>query len=246
MNSTLALDMNTSLGEQLAFLAVPAKRSSEQVSTTVEQIFTGITKLIDSLILDVIRTRTREEFCEKVDVAFPHFAKIMIALSKLITASIDQRVVERLTYESLSELESDFRNEGQIFGEVIRDQAIFAAWTLRKIHELVQQCSVAGISSEAARTDQEFATKYLSNVLYVRFCLSCLRASLETGIALFPEPLDEISDGLRAVVNAYAWVRQGRDLRHPVSEEEFVEIPWDEEQEELLRSSVEEMLREEY
>jgi hypothetical protein len=246
MNSTMTMEVSATLREQLAFLAVPAKRSSEQVSHTTEQLVKTISVMLNRILGDVTATRTREEFAASTRVNFPAYAQIMMAMGTLISAAVEQSVIDRLTYESLSELEADFRDEGQIFGEVIREQATFTAWTLRKINDLVHECSTKVTSAEQVEADREFGRNYIQNVLEARFNLDCLRMSLVTGRPIFPGPLDGISDGLRSAVDAYAWLRQARDLRHPVVEEDVVEILWDEEQQELLESSMEEAFREEY
>jgi hypothetical protein len=244
--TTVALDMNASLREQLAFLAVPAKRSSEQVSTTTEQLVKAVFVMVNQIVGDAIVTRTAEEFCAVFSTGFPQYAKIMVALGSLISTSVDKSVIERLTYESLSELEGEFRDEGQFFGEDIKEQAIFTVWQLRKINDLVQQCSDSKPTPDQAKADREFSKNYLTSVFHARFSLDCLRMALKSNRPIFPGPLDMISDGLRAAVDAYAWVRQARDLRHPFDEDEAVEIPWDAEQQELLQSSMQEMLREAY
>jgi len=246
MNTAMTMEMTATLREQLAFLAVPAKRSSEQVSHTTEQFVKTISVMLNRLMGDVIATRTHDEFVAALRANFPPYAQIMLAMGKIITASVEQSVIDRLTYESLSELEADFRDEGQVFGETVREQATFTAWTLRKINDLVHECSAKDATPDQIEKDREFGHNYIQNVLQARFSLDCLRMSLTTGRAIFPEPLQGLSDGLRAAVDAYAWVRQARDLRHPTVEEDVVEIEWDQEQQELLESSMAEALREEY
>jgi hypothetical protein len=62
--------------------------------------------------------------------------------------------------------------------------------------------------------------------------------SLHTEKALYPEVLESISDGLRTLVNAYAYIRQASDLRSSLNEEEPIHIDFDEEEQELLSLSM--------
>jgi len=246
MNKTMTLPMNASLGESLAFLAFPAKRAAEQVSVTTDEIVKGICVLINQVLRDVISTRSKKEFRDSRAKYLGRYMQMMTALGGLVSASVNEAVIERLTNEALSEIEVEFESEGHVFGEEVREQAIFTAWTLRKINDLVQQCNSKRVEGHLQEADLAFAREYVQHVLYARFHLDCLRVSLATKVALFPEPLAEISDGLRATVDAYAWVRQGRDLRHAESADLPVDLPWDEEQEELLQLSTSEMMRETY
>ena len=67
---------------------------------------------------------------------------------------------------------------------------------------------------------------------------------MTAGPTIYPDAMDPIADGLRSAVDAYAWIRQGVDLRMPAQEPIIEPIEYDEEDEELLRCSMEDMKRE--
>jgi hypothetical protein len=79
----------------------------------------------------------------------------------------------------------------------------------------------------------------------LEFHIDCLVAAIGFNRTLYPEVLDEIVDGLRAAVNAYAYIRQGVQLfslTATASGEEPVPVcGWDNEDQELLDSSMHEM-----
>jgi hypothetical protein len=58
---------------------------------------------------------------------------------------------------------------------------------------------------------------------------------------IYPEVLEVITDLLRSAVNAYAWIRQGVDLRFPVDEPVLPNVEWDDEDQELLNGSMRDM-----
>jgi hypothetical protein len=133
---------------------------------------------------------------------------VTLALGGLINAVVPHQVIDRLTFESLSEMEAEFRDEGlSAFGSEIKDQAMFTVWTLRKINDLAHGISASDKPAEhLINDDKHYASSFASHVLYSRFHLDCLKISLRTSRPLYPEVLESISEGLRAVVNAYAFV----------------------------------------
>lgn len=72
---------------------------------------------------------------------------------------------------------------------------------------------------------------------WTKFHLDCLITSMRTSKAIYPDALPEITEGLRAAVNAYSILRQGIELRSP-SQEPIVEaVDPDSEEMELLWES---------
>lgn len=62
---------------------------------------------------------------------------------------------------------------------------------------------------------------------------------MRSGHRIYPDVLPELDDGLRAVVNAYAWIRQSGDLRAQSPDEGAdVTASWDEEDDQLLSESM--------
>jgi hypothetical protein len=240
MNTTMTMPLNASQDDTLAFLAFPAKRAAEQVSGTTDELFKSIGTILNDIMMDMLSTRTATQYCAARDSYLATYMQVMLGLSKLISATVKPSVIDRLTYESLSEMEADFRDCGaQVFGEDMKDQALFTVWTLRKINDLTNQiCSADAIEPHLLPTDHKMASMFVSHVLYGRFHLDCMKASLRTNTPIYPEVLDCVSDGLRAVVNAYAYIKQASDLRCKPHSEDMIMIDFDEEEQELLAASM--------
>jgi hypothetical protein len=111
---------------------------------------------------------------------------------------------------------------------------MFTVWTLRKISELTTQIKTTPLVAARKAEDEECCCNFNGNAIRAQFCLDCLNIALDDKRAIYPEVLEELVDGLRAMVNAYTWARRGLDLRIP-SEEVFPQIsPTDDEDAALM------------
>lgn len=232
--------------ETSAFFAFPSKHANEQVSATTEDLVRAISVILRNILTSVSCARTDAEFAKSRASYFPQYAQVMLSLSALLTVSVPDDVLARLSVSSLAELEHEFQKSGTALGPAIQEQAVFTIWTFQKINELTRKCNAHKVLPELKDADEEFRKSFVNSILYARFHLDCLYLSLHTQKPLFPEVLEKVSDGLRAAVDAYAWVKQGWELRSPRKDEPTTDVVWDEEQEELLRSSDTELLREVY
>jgi hypothetical protein len=241
MEHTLCLELERSPQEnRLAFLALPAKRASEQVTGTENDIFKAIQKLLTQMISDVCWKRTADEFRNTREEYFPKYFQVMRALNRLVSTVVPRPVIQRLAYESFSEMEADLREKGQAaFGKILCEQAMFTVWTLRKISDLGDKIRASQQLDESLeQNDKALVKDFVFHLVYARFHLDCLALSLNSGRAIQPEVLECVSDGLRAIVNAYAFIRQGYGLRQSDAEEEIINIEFDDEEQELLALSM--------
>jgi len=225
---------------RLAFLALPAKRSAQQVTGSANDLFQAIQTILGQIMADVCAKRTAEEFVAARREYFPQYLQVMMALSRLVSAVVSKGVIDRLSYESMSEMEADFRDHARAsFGKDICDQALFTIFTLRKIRDLADRIRTSEEPAENLKVaDQELVENFVTHIVYCRFHLDCLNTSIRTGRTIYPEVLDCISDGLRSLVNAYAYIRQATDLRLPAGEEELIHIEFDDEEQELVALSM--------
>jgi hypothetical protein len=235
------------VGEVLALLGLPSKQAAkQQLSPSVDDVVKSIGELLSGLIVRVIEKRTAGDFQTAAHEAFPIYARVMIALSGVITSVVPPNVIERITAESFSELEADLRDHALLaFGASVQSQAIFTVWTLRKINDLSHQISSAhNLSNQLKERDGDFAKNFAYHVLRARFNLDCLSASMHSHQKhpIYPDVLEVLMDGLRSAVNAYAWIRQGLDLRFPVEEPNLPAVEWDDEDRALLNASTQDML----
>jgi hypothetical protein len=221
-------------------LALPAKHASAQITGTANDLFKAAQAILNQILADVSGKRTAAEFQKARDEHFPQYTMVMMAIGNVIRVVVPPAVIDRLAWESFSEMEADFRDGGAAaFGKDISDQAIFTVWTLRKIHDLATRIQRSGDAIQ--NSDPELLKGFVNNVLYSRFHLDCLKASLRSERAIYPEVLESISEGLRALVNAYAYIRRATDVVRSSANEEPIHIDFDEEEQELVALSMKDL-----
>ncbi|HEV3218285.1 MAG TPA: hypothetical protein VGZ48_00835 [Candidatus Acidoferrales bacterium] len=230
------------LESALAFLASRSRESARQLSAPANEVFTGIADAAEQLLCDVLEARTTSEFEEAFDKSFPKYAAVTVALTKFAQAVVPQDALNRLRRESICEMEADIRDKAlNAFGAVARDQLLFTAWTIRKIHDLVLQMSTIKIAPERCDEDSEYCRNFAFHIMRANFSLDCFNMALRVNRSIYPEVMEGLKDGLRSIVNAYAWARSGALLRaNPSATIEEAPI-WDEEEEDLLNSSMHDM-----
>ena len=245
-SAVLALEQNKKSGsfrELLAFVGLPSKSSQKDISESAVEIFHAIKTILDGLLLQAIENKTAAEFRETRDKVFFKYFDAILSVSNLARVIVPQATIDRLTWESFSETEADLRNEGLTrFGATARDQAFFTVWTLRKINALLSRIAAAPpLADEHKALDRKLVIEFSFHSAWSQFHLDCLIASIRFDKAINPDILDEICDGLRSAVNAYGLIHQGVDLREHIEESALQAYIWDEEDNELLKSSMREM-----
>jgi hypothetical protein len=243
--AALALDkgISSGLNELITFVGFPTRRSTREISVSTAELFKGIKQILDDLLQRAIANRTGADFIRTREVLFPDYFKTISALSNLARVIVPAHALDRLVNESFSELEADLREQGLAkFGATARDQAVFTVWTLRKTTRLIAMISAAGpVPPEIKNEDAKIAAEFAITSRWSQFHLDCLIASMRFDKAVHPEVLTEICEGLRTAVNAYGLIRQGVDLRVPRAHTEISPYIWDEEEQELLESSMSDM-----
>jgi hypothetical protein len=223
----------------LSFLASRSKGSVRFLSPSATDVMNGCSEAIRQILYAVLEARTQTEFERVFKAEFPKYVLLILATSKFAAAVVPKSLLERLTRESICEMEADFRDKGlAAFGAAVQDQALFTVWTLRKINELVTQIVAVKPEDPKQKEDSEYCAQFNLSLFRAQFSLDCLNASLETGQAIYPEVLEKLVDGLRAMVNAYAWARRGLDARVPSTEMNFAVTPLDDEDRSLMDASL--------
>jgi len=223
----------------LELVALPSeqKHASKRLSASTNDLLHAVVGVIDQIVLRAMRERTAQGFDKTAREAFTSYFAAMVALGALIKITVPERDIDWLAAQSLTELESDFKNLGaDKFGSELRDRGLFTVWTLRKIHDLRGELKNAELGDNA----KQFAM----HAVWARFHIDILVKSMKSDMAIFPDVVDRIADGLRAAVNAYAWLRQEVDRISGISEPELKPIAWDDEDEILLSDSMENLGRE--
>jgi len=211
----------------------------KQLSGAANDVMRAAVSVMDDLVLSALEKRTADDFAKMREKVFPDYLAALIAFGLLINVAVPEAARERLIAESLSELESDFRNEGiAVFGENLRNRGLFTVWTLRKIVELGEE-----LHKKAAvqKVDEENTKKFIASAVWARFHVDCLVKSIRNKKPIFPEVVEPIADGLRAAVNAYAHIRQVVDAGIP--EPELAPMQLDAEDEAWLEDSFGDLAR---
>ncbi len=225
----------------LSFLASRSKSSSRTLTPAAVEVFRGCSDAANQLLRTAIETRSGAEFRRVFETSFPKYVALTFAMSHYASAVVPKPVIERLTRESICEMEADFRDKGlNAFGAAVRDQAIFTVWTLRKISELVTQIVAIKLDDSKKKEDDEYRSNFNINTFRAQFSLDCLNVALRDGDAIYPEVLEQLIDGLRAMVNAYAWARRGLEARVPTGQPAVVLSALDDEDRDLMEASFDE------
>ncbi len=247
MESVLDIEKNASscdLDELLTFVGLPSKRSARELSGSSDELFRGITSVLNNLLLRAIDKQTAPEFIAARDEVFGDFFKTMRAMSNLARVLIPRGTLERMSWESFGELEDDLTEQGlERFGAAGRDQAIFTVCAFRRMNRLVAKVASLGAPpKESVAGDREIANNFSFYAAWTQFHLECLVASMRSDKPIPPEVLEIICEGLRSAVNAYGFLRQGLELRESSSiAPPQAPYDWDEEDQELLDSSMSDM-----
>ncbi len=241
--AVLAFEKNQKVGtvrELLAFVGLPSKAAARELTASASKVFCGVKEVLDGLLLRAIEKRTQAEFVATRNEVFADYFATVLALSNLAKVIVPPTAIERMMWESFSELEADFRDHGLArFGAAARDQAIFTVWTLRKTQALAYKISTApALAAELKARDEKLIMEYSFFSAWAQFHFDCLVASMRFDKAIHPEVLEEIRDGLRAAVNAYGLIGQGVDLREPSADPPTGPYVWDDEDQELMNSSM--------
>ena len=245
MNHSIALEApqaaNVGLGDLLALIGLPSKRNEAgELSGATEKILRGISTFVDTLLFRALAAQTKGEFTAVRDEVFGQYAGTLTSLAKIIAIHVPDLVVERVVSESFSELEAEFHEKGaDRFGIPAYDQAMFTIWTFRRTSRLIARIASAGTVPPHLKTkDEDLARSFSYFALWTQFHLDCLLCAIRFDKPIPMDVLSAVVDGLRAAVNAYGYARQGINLRCPEEEPLIAPYEWDEEDQDLLNSSM--------
>jgi len=247
MNEAMVLSRAFGVSEAGEALALPGSRTSEiaakQLPPSAEVLMRTAYDALEDLIFTVIQRRTADDFRTVRNTVYQTYCRAALALPQLIRAIVPSHVIERLNREFLCELEADLRDRGlTFFGGAVRDQAVFTAWTLRKIMDLTAQIpDTATVDPSQLPVLAEITAEFVKHAIWMRFHLHCLVSSMRSNRAILPGPLEVILDGLRSAVNAYALARRALDLLVPPAHAAIGPQEWDDEDAELLAEASRDM-----
>jgi len=227
----------------VGLIGLPAERPAQQtLPGSAGNLLKGIETTLDQMILDVISKRTAEEWARAEDEVLPQYISLVVAFARVVSKLVDRKTIVRLSAESFCELEAEIREKGEAaFGEALRDRAMSTVWMLRKITDLLADLQAAPVGPQEEAKDAEFAGAFFLHAVRARFYIDCLVASMRTKQPLYRDAFPQVDDGLRSIINAYAWVKQALDLRFPRNYDEPEAPPCTEEDQVLVDASMADM-----
>ena len=245
MNDIMAfLKPKINVGQLLKVVGLPTELERAEKSAAEHADFLrGVVGVVDGLISTAIEQRTAASFIAVREVILPQYVAAVMALGSLTRIVLSKQTVDRISLDSLSEIEADFRDSGDsTIGPDLTERGLFTLWTIRKIYDLGREIEDSESTRERSEDDSERASEkarhFVRFGLWSRFHLDCLIKSVRTQKAIYPDVTESLRDGLRASVDAYAHIRQWADLRNPREEQELPAIEWTNEDEILLSDSM--------
>jgi hypothetical protein len=245
MNPTITIPQHgvvgpTTFDELATLVGLSPTHTHDDLSPKAEKLVASVRAIVDDIALRCIERKTAGDFKKVRDEVFPSYFALLVAVSMVAEHTIPQGALERMIAESLSEVEAKFRekeSEG-LLGSTMKEQAVFTVWTLRKTSDILLTIAKNPGTANQKEVDAKFARDFSVHAGWTQFHLECLFAAIRHKKTIYPEVGELVLDGLRAAVNAYAFARQGMDLRMPQVEPDVAPYQWDEEDQELLNSSM--------
>jgi hypothetical protein len=227
-----------------------ADKEEVDLSSNLSGLFKQLSQVTDSLILAAIEKRTATDFTSTAIGLFNGYVRALRVKSDLLQVILksDLQATAQIVNRSLNALEFDFKDFGtKQFGSLLTEQAEFTIWTRRKTVDLVWKLFEPGVldhlpSAEAFELSKKLQSEFAIAAAWSQFHLECLTTAMRLGKAIYPDVVPAVVDGLRMEVNAYAIAKQMIDVYlPPATEDRLVPYSWNEEDEELLASSMEDM-----
>ena len=191
-----------------------------------------------------MESRTALEFTQARAKAWPKYIRALRALSDTMSNLVSDEQMDAQAARIFRELTDDLEKQrGVRFGSALVDQAIFSLWVLGKMRSLGSTiCAVGRPHAKNKKADLELHSEFRACSLWSQFHLDCAIAAIKFRKAIPVDVQDQILDGLRALVNAYAIMKEALALRLPnLQGAPSSELPWDEEDDRLLASSMRDM-----
>ncbi len=240
----LALDMPHSavFGSEIGSLGALFEPSSlpEPIARSEERLVVDLGKQIDRQLLAAIDSRTKAEFISVRKRVWPRYVRALRALSDTVSNLVPEFVLDEVSIRGFASLAEDIeRSKDARFGENLTEQALFTLWTIGKMRPIARQLSEEILPADKHAEDAALAAEYNINALWAQFHLDAVIAALKFDKTIAAAVQHELCDGLRSAVNAFTIMQDGLALRRVEIIGETVEdLPWDEEDEELLASSM--------
>jgi hypothetical protein len=210
-----------------------------RLTTPIADIAERINEQLQDMAVQVTGCLSASDFKQLRDELFPKFLKLVIAQNNVVLAKIDKAELPQLIQLSFTDLENTFATAGiDYFTDDEHKEILFSISTLKSATRLVPQILGTKTSEELMEQDIKLSSEFFVHVNWSMFHLMGLAHVLGRNKIIVPEVFQEMLDGLRSSVMAYAAIRQALDLRNALAERYSGDISasWDEEDEALARA----------
>ncbi len=170
----------------------------------------------------------------------PRYVRGLRALYDTVVNLVSDKMVEAISESIFAELGEDLEKQRERFGNKLTDQAVFTLWTIQKIGVLGREIASAGsVPKDKKKQDNDLLYEYHASSLWSQFHLDVLFAAAKFDRPIVEPIRETVCDGMKAAVDAYVIMKDALALRCPQQQEtEALQLPWDEEDEQLLASSM--------
>jgi len=220
----------------------PLPTCDDRIVRADERLILELLSVLERQLIAVLRARSIAEFKAARETVMPRYVRALRALSDTVTNLVPAEVIEKVSEAITGDLAADLEAQREFrLGDQLAEQAVFSLWTIRRIGTLIREISFAGRVREDKRSsDNKLRHEYHVASLWAQFHMDLLFAAIRFDMPIAEEVRETICDGLRAAVNAYVIMKDALALRQsePAADTEPLDLPWDEEDEELLTASM--------
>jgi len=212
----------------VSFVKEPSLAAKLQVPLAA--IAERICAQLEALSLQLLHTSTSRDFCRLRETVFPAYRNLSFALGNTILAKLDTAEHAALIEESLTRMKEEFESDGRsYFGDGEYREVLFSLSTLKSACRLIPQL-LGGSSTDDSR-DIELSRRFVVAALWSHMHLDCLKQAAQQTRSISQEVLQELLEGSRDAVRAYAVAREAVELHETYASRysEPLQVPWDEE-----------------
>jgi hypothetical protein len=220
-------------------VGIMEESAMSRLQQPIAEISEKIYRQMVDLAIQAANAPSVEDFHAIRERAFPKYMNLSAALGNVIRAKLDLSDLPGLVDASFVALERDFYSEAEsYFGSDVRDEIAFSLSTLRGAYRWISHLLTVKPPAESLVQDREYSNHFAISSTWVHFHLEGLKAGLYKGHVIVPAVVQELLEGLRQSVMAYAYVRAALDLRGVLNDryKEALSVTWDEEDEALARA----------
>jgi hypothetical protein len=230
----------TEIGNLGAFFQ-PSTSAETKLVRSDEKLVRDLVAVIDRQLLSAIDTRSAREFESVRTRVMPRYVRALRALYDTVVNLISDETVESISESVFAVLAEDLEEQRDRFGSKLTDQAVFTLYTIQKIGALGRDMvSYGPAPRDKKKQDREYLYEYHAASLWAQFHLDMLFAATKFDRPIVDSIKPDVCNGMKAAVDAYVVMRDAFALRCPQEQDTLpvVPLPWDEEDEQLLASSM--------